>query len=84
MGICLLCFCPMIKETVYPIIPETVLVSSYCLRTIFHRASFHSPRCPGLGDKSHGHSIGDPPWSAASKDTVEPDTVGVGAGRPGL
>ena len=31
---------PMIKATIHPSIPETVLVSSYCLRIILHRAAF--------------------------------------------
>ena len=31
---------PMIKATIHPSIPETVLVSSYCLRVILHRAAF--------------------------------------------
>lgn len=30
---------PMIKATIHPSIPETVLVSSYCLRIILHRAA---------------------------------------------
>ena len=31
---------PMIKATIHPSIPKTVLVSSYCLRVILHRAAF--------------------------------------------